>query len=291
MRNIHFATAAAISAGFSAFALPTAIQASTVGYYAITNIAGTVCDGTTTLSSNEASSYCEESNVGTGEGTNTVVLESRADTGSIGTRTQLSNDGPVSATQLVARAGVRDTLTFGIETGVIELALDIAGGSNFGPLGLGNSRATVSISVSGSGSGGTVFARDERLLSTEGVVETLSSTGSLGITTINLAFTGGSLFLAADMTNEIGCFVTLAGGPCEIGADYFSSLRLVGARVFDQDGLENFASINSELGFDYRTGVEPHNPPSSAVIPLPAAGWLLLGALGALGLLRRRKVI
>lgn len=291
MKNIHFATVAAISSGLSAIALPTAIQASTVGYYAITNIGGPVCDGTVTLSSDAAASYCERSNVGTSEGTNTVVLESRADPGSIGTRTHLSNDGPVLATQLLARAGVRDTLTFGIDTGFIELALDIAGGANFGPLGLGNSQATVSVSVSGSGSGGTVFARAERLLSTEGVVETLSSTGSFGITTANLAFTGGSLFLAADMTNEIGCFVTLAGGPCEIGADYFSSLRLVGARVFDEDGLENFASIDSQLGFDYRTGVEQHNPPSSAVIPLPAAGWLLIGALGALGLLRRRKVI
>ncbi len=29
--------------------------------------------------------------------------------------------------------------------------------------------------------------------------------------------------------------------------------------------------------------------PSTAVIPLPAAGWLLLGGLGALGLMRRRR--
>ncbi len=48
-----------------------------------------------------------------------------------------------------------------------------------------------------------------------------------------------------------------------------------------------FTSFTTECeGLDDRSG---NDLPPTGVIPLPAAGWLLLGGLGALGLLRRRK--
>ena len=283
------ALVAVVPVSLGALALPSVGQASTVGYYAITDIGSTTCVGSVTPSPDAASAFCERSNVDASgfTPTNTVILESRADPGSIGTRTSLTNTGPTNTGWLTARAGIRDTLTFGIQDGVMELVLDIAGSANFGAIESGTSRARIFVTTIA----GTAFQRDEILPSVEGTVRPTpdsSSIGEFGLTTVSLAFTQGSLFLAADMTNQISCGVTLIGGPCEIGADYFSSVRLVGARVFDADGNENFASIGSALGVDYRTGVEPHDAPT-APIPLPAAGWLLLGGLGALAAMRRRK--
>lgn len=62
-----------------------------------------------------------------------------------------------------------------------------------------------------------------------------------------------------------------------------------GGQVFDLAGQANFSGVSS-LTFSTNNGgnVRLDNFDIAAV-PLPAAGWLLVGALGALGVARRRR--
>jgi hypothetical protein len=54
-------------------------------------------------------------------------------------------------------------------------------------------------------------------------------------------------------------------------------------------GTASEAPLFAEFNWSAITDVTPQPPEPTAPIPLPAAGWLLLGGLGALGLMRRRR--
>lgn len=77
--------------------------------------------------------------------------------------------------------------------------------------------------------------------------------------------------------------------------DLFGSARLSAIQLLSGGSLVD-GTVNGLIGGDYGGlgmvmggGVLPPDPPAPGVIPLPAAGWLLIGGLGMLAALRRRR--
>ena len=72
----------------------------------------------------------------------------------------------------------------------------------------------------------------------------------------------------------------------------------VGAGMIEADGtflatiagFSGFDSYFSPIATAFSPGVSPPPPPPDIdVVPLPAAGWMLLASLGGLAAVRRRK--
>lgn len=114
--------------------------------------------------------------------------------------------------------------------------------------------------------------------------------GTKGVTDFIIPILGGQSALSARLDATAFCNSGnfsqdgLSSTVCNAGADFYSSLRFLGAKVYDAEGLlVSNATLRSDSGFDYIRGVEPHITISP--VPLPASGTLLLIAvLGLVGL-------
>ncbi|MEO1093012.1 MAG: VPLPA-CTERM sorting domain-containing protein [Pseudomonadota bacterium] len=103
-----------------------------------------------------------------------------------------------------------------------------------------------------------------------------------------MAFTDGQLPLAGGLTAFAACGAVGAGGSCTVNADFSSSLRLLAGTVRDAAGLiVSNAVVTSDSGFDYLVSMPPHDRPQ--VVPLPAAGYLMLAGLGAIAVMAKRR--
>jgi hypothetical protein len=230
-------------------------------------------------------------------------IDARASFGDVGLRSVVR--GPASRqTSAVEEADFwrggaffADTLSFSVETGTFRLFTDIAAtlietvtgefaGSSFNA-----GRNDFRISVGDV----TIFQRyHEYQNGPSGSAELVvtSDFGSTGRGFVDLAFSGGSLALSVGMSSETICgtqhrgnIVTGKVGTCLLGVDAFNSIRLIGSSVFTSTGdlVEN-GFTGAESGFDYATGLAPHDP---SPIPLPASLPLLIGAFAFLVGLRR----
>lgn len=189
-----------------------------------------------------------------------------------------------------AGASIEDYLSFsGLETGFLLIPVDISGTFTFGASGSGNSFAFGSGSASAQVNNDPIFS----VTRTASIAEETSSGGPpSSISMASFAIEDGLATVSASIGVQASCSAGTGGGfaLCSALVDYGSSLRFLGASVFDSFGNErDDVLISASSGFDYRTGFEPHMTPA-AVIPLPAPGLLLLSAiLGLFGALRLRK--
>ena len=114
------------------------------------------------------------------------------------------------------------------------------------------------------------------------------SAGALGITEVLLPIVNGMIDLNVGLNGRVSCAARIeASGTCTASFDFLNSLRLLGGTVLDASGNEIAgASVTSTSGFDYLTGVAPHN---IGTVPLPASFGFLLAGLAGLGLIGRRR--
>ncbi len=211
-----------------------------------------------------------------GSGT-TVNLSARADLGSLGasgsTKTVGINPlGQTAGGRGIVTAQLSDTIYFsGISDGTLILPVDI-----FGTLSV---EGMVNYNRIGIFVGGqTVFARS---LIGSGQTEFGSSIGTLGTSLFNLDFTGGFLNLDASMGIDQTCTAVNFGDVCGNSLDFYSSMRFLGASVFDTNGiLAGGVTMQSDSGFDYAVGLQPHS-----ITPVPLPPTILLVVCGYLLLL------
>lgn len=86
----------------------------------------------------------------------------------------------------------------------------------------------------------------------------------------------------AELECKAGAFAGEGGARCSSEVDFYNTLYILGALVFDSDmNLVEGATLTSESGFDYLNGVSE--------VPVPAALPLFVSALGIFGFLGRRR--
>ena len=109
-------------------------------------------------------------------------------------------------------------------------------------------------------------------------------TGNKGVNELSISFVDGVLGIFARLTAKAQCQSGISTDDpfgstlCNGSVDFAASLRFLGARVYDDQGLlVGDATLRSDSGFDYARGVEPHITPSP--VPLPASGLLMIVAL------------
>lgn len=233
-----------------------------------------------------------------------VDLSARADLGGVGVAGELrvtslaQTTGPGASDQARLFANIRDTLTFGIDTGTLILPVDVAGsiridsipgvfgGSVQGqPSGFTSTQLTL---VADQRDVFTIFDRREDV-SAVGARSLTFNEGALGVTTLAIPFTDGRLDILLSLGATLFCSGGGEGGSlCVAGADFFNSARFLAASVADASGaLLAAPTITSSSGFDYLRGLDPHDPVSA--VPAPAPLLLLVSGLAAFGALRRRR--
>lgn len=111
----------------------------------------------------------------------------------------------------------------------------------------------------------------------DGVVEGLT----MNWATADMVYDSATdMFVGAATVLETGPFILT-----DLGAGITSATLLLGTLFEDPDTL----SQTLNFGFDSYSGTSFSVSIDVAAVPVPAAGFLLIGALGALGVARRRK--
>ncbi len=136
---------------------------------------------------------------------------------------------------------------------------------------------------------GPPAAYNELCRSTAGCVDLDGSTGNAGVFSTVRAFEGGTYELSVQLfgngrggsdtvTISLGTWSrTLVIGSGDDASQTFSFTTSGGVLRFDNSGGDNVGAILSSV--------------SLAAVPVPAGGLLLMGALGGLAMLRRRKPV
>lgn len=193
----------------------------------------------------------------------------------------------VQAVDSSAFASVRDTLTFGLDTGTFRLTYDILGYQRFfDESRSGRARTTFRADIAMGDD--PVYDLDVSLEGGSGGAETgFNRVDEVG--TVEATFTGGSLDVSLSAFTDAVCTSLLSSGQtCASSSIFGSSLRLTGGEVLDESGnVVTNGFTGSDSGFDYIAGVAPHD--RAAVVPLPASMWTLLAALGLVAGIRARR--
>ena len=195
-----------------------------------------------------------------------------------------------------ASAQFRDVLSFpGLSTGSLSIPVDFSGSISFDNL-LPNSNNGGSLNQTGAASGGIGNTSAFSYALAFDTFNGLTGGGTpSGITDIVIDIVDGQAFVNASIGAMATCFLFVAAGElasCSTAVNYGSTLRFLGATVFDSLGNQrDDISIIAESGFDYRKGVEPHDNGGGQVpvIPLPATGFLLMGGLASLVAFKRQS--
>lgn len=204
----------------------------------------------------------------------------------------ISSEGISSFGNASASARMIDTVFFeGLENGFISIPLDFAGSIEFATKLDGSGRVGARGDASAGMNGETFF-------SVTATFDSLVGDSVFGneaeVKDVTIPIVNGRATVRASLGIAANCQLVAAGNSdssCRATVDYGSSLRFLGATVFDELGVQrDDVEITSESGFDYRRGVEPHVIPP-AVIPLPASGILFLTTLLGIAVVRRRASI
>ncbi len=210
-----------------------------------------------------------------------------------------TSSGGDSSGQVSAAAQFTDFVwADGITTGTILIPIEFSGeiafeGNRGGPDGRISHFGSASSAIGGE----VVFSAARQFTNgPEGASDSLVGMIS-DLTEIAFQVVDGVATMSASLGVTANCSVNPTqdiSGSCATTAQYGNSLRFLGARVFDADGVERpDVILTSASGFDYLRGMDPHSPPSPpptpAVIPLPASAVLLGTSLFAFLAFRRRR--
>lgn len=117
----------------------------------------------------------------------------------------------------------------------------------------------------------------------------LQATGSFaaeGVSAGNVVTLADIDFTAPGAIWSVGGFTFTATNFSNIVDGAYKTFKAVGLVSFSGGGLDD---TQGTLSFSAQDGQTKVSFSSTTVVPVPAAGFLLVGALGALGVARRRK--
>lgn len=181
----------------------------------------------------------------------------------------------------IATANFSDGISASIDSGTIAMRLDLSG-TLAGMTGFPSQYQSVAEFSAYVVSAGSIYSYGQ-FAGYEGFVVT----GEAGVVDFFMPIVNGHSAIYASLVAKASCGSAVLGDGytlCRSTVDFYSSLRFIGASVFDIQGeLVRDATLVSESGFDYISGVEPHIAP----VPLPSTGWLILLSLGCLMAFRR----
>lgn len=258
-------------------------------FNASTVLQGETCDAGTINSSTRSEASCDITGLTEGRQFQdqpfSFTARAISEPGRLGVDGSLSvGDGNFTDRNTVngfAIASLEDTLFFGIDTGTALISVDLAGSQSTGSTS-GLNWAGVSSFLFVNVNGRIVYSND--VMQSPVVPENSEMRGSLGTTELSFGFNGGELSLSASLRTDLECDATGGNNICGSSADFFNSIRFVGAAVFDDEGNRVNTSVSSSSGFDYLVGMEPHATP----VPLPASMSMLgLCLVGLFGFSRR----
>jgi hypothetical protein len=215
----------------------------------------------------------------------TGIARARASFGSVGVEVRASTIqvpsevfGAVQSSA-VAIAEFSDTLKFSISEGVLRLPIEVAGTVLTSLNGI-NAQfpARLGVDLQVIADFAQYFSLYEYYFNNP---ETPIIGGEIGVNFVDVAFVNGSVGLQVRMSALAECYSGRAvGDSCSSQAAFFNSARLLGATVFDLNGVVvDNGFLSSESGFDYARGLQPHQP---SPVPLPFSGLMGLAGIAAL---------
>ena len=164
-----------------------------------------------------------------------------------------------------------------------DLSWQATGGNGGGYIAISDANRQFMLAVAGSSFNGNLSAYDGGTLSFDVIQTTGSGSGFASFGTVRIA--GGGFEASADLfAGQAGSTWTTASGGFDAGAFGVSQatwdaiLTNVSSFLID---VENTDQVNETVGLDNVTLI--------AAVPLPAGGLLLIGALGGLAAMRRRR--
>lgn len=216
--------------------------------------------------------------------------KARAQIGNLGAFASVSGNidlGP-SNTFVRSTARFRDTLEIDIESGFLDIVVDIQGTfSDFVPFVRNDVFFTFSGLSESVSSGGLIFGINRIRAGvgpdgSDGIF--FDQRGEPGLNTIRLPFSSGTIEVNSELVASSGCRTLVTINSCTASTDFFSSAVIRETRVLDSNlALIENASITSESGFDYVNGFG-----ATAVVPLPATLPLALFGVASLLVFRKR---
>ncbi|MCH9672935.1 MAG: VPLPA-CTERM sorting domain-containing protein [Gammaproteobacteria bacterium] len=261
---------------FATLVLPVAVDAA---YYtnATANLNNTVVNDTTNL--NAPTLVAESIDASSGGHTANAQIVVQAEPGFLTARSTTSSSAGPNATapfNLFAEGSgsFTDSVMVNVSAGTLRLQVDVNAIQNT-PLvnsHVANGAAWRDIL---SATEETIFARSQ---SRNQFGELTQTTGATGPQFLDFSIIGGEVELGFGVGTFSRCGLSVPNG---CSADATVDLQILGGIVLDNSGDEvTNALATSASGFDYLNG---------APVPLPAGAWLMLTALTALGVVRRKQ--